>query len=225
MLFKELGLSAELLRAVDEQGYSTATPVQQQAIPPILAGRDILASAQTGTGKTAGFTLPLLQRLQQSNKPKRTLRALILTPTRELAAQITDSVRDYGRHLPFRGTMIFGGVSINPQITKLKRGVDIVVADEDEVMALVETRNFDDMLKALDDYSNLFAITRSAKGSVIVHGDEKVVQAAAGVKDIVDTTGAGDAYCAGFLFGWANDLPLSHCAQYGTHCATQVAAT
>jgi ATP-dependent RNA helicase RhlE len=128
MLFKELGLSAELLRAVDEQGYSTATPVQQQAIPPILAGRDILASAQTGTGKTAGFTLPLLQRLQQSNKPKRTLRVLILTPTRELAAQITDSVRDYGRHLPYQGTMIFGGVSINPQITKLKRGVDIVVA-------------------------------------------------------------------------------------------------
>jgi sugar/nucleoside kinase (ribokinase family) len=81
---------------------------------------------------------------------------------------------------------------------------------------------FDDTLAALGDYSNLFAITRSAKGSVIVHGDEKVVQAAAGVEKIVDTTGAGDAYCAGFLFGWANDLPLYQCAQYGTHCATQV---
>lgn len=104
----------------------------------------------------------------------------------------------------------------------VRDGVDIVVADEDEVMALVETRNFDDAVKALDDYNNLFAITRSAKGSVIIHGDEKVVQAAAGVKEIVDTTGAGDAYCAGFLFGWANGLPLSHCAQYGTHCATQV---
>ena len=104
----------------------------------------------------------------------------------------------------------------------VRDGVDIVVADEDEVMALVGTRNFDDTLKALDGYSNLFAITRSAKGSVIIHGDETVVQAAAGVKDIVDTTGAGDAYCAGFLFGWANGLPLSHCAQYGTHCATQV---
>ena len=128
MLFNELGLSAELLRAVKEQGYTTATPVQQQAIPPILAGRDILASAQTGTGKTAGFTLPLLQLLQQSEGSERTLRALILTPTRELAAQIADSVRDYGRYLPFRSTMIFGGVSINPQISKLKRGVDIVVA-------------------------------------------------------------------------------------------------
>ncbi|ANO51169.1 DEAD/DEAH box helicase [Woeseia oceani] len=128
MLFKELGLSAELLRAVEEQGYTTATPVQQQAIPPILAGKDILASAQTGTGKTAGFTLPLLQLMQQKESSKRTLRALILTPTRELAAQVADSVRDYGRHLPFKSTMIFGGVSINPQIAKLRRGVDIVVA-------------------------------------------------------------------------------------------------
>ena len=104
----------------------------------------------------------------------------------------------------------------------VRDGVDIVVADEDEIMALVETRDFDGALKALDTFDNLFAITRSAKGSVIVHGDETVVQAAAGVEKLVDTTGAGDAYCAGFLFGWANDLPLSHCAQYGTHCATQV---
>jgi sugar/nucleoside kinase (ribokinase family) len=104
----------------------------------------------------------------------------------------------------------------------VRDGVDIVVADEDEVNALVQTSSFDDTLRALKDYSNLFAITRSAKGSVIVHGDKKVVQAAAGVEKIIDTTGAGDAYCAGFLFGWANDLPLSQCAQYGTYCATQV---
>jgi sugar/nucleoside kinase (ribokinase family) len=104
----------------------------------------------------------------------------------------------------------------------VRDGVDIVVADEDEVNALVQTSSFDDTLTALNDYNNLFAITRSAKGSIIVHGDEKIVQAAAGVEKIIDTTGAGDAYCAGFLFGWANDLPLSLCAQYGTYCATQV---
>jgi sugar/nucleoside kinase (ribokinase family) len=106
----------------------------------------------------------------------------------------------------------------------VRDGVDIVIADEDEVSALVETGDFDDTLAALDDFDNLFAITRSAKGSVIVYGDEKIVQPAAGVssEQIVDTTGAGDAYCAGFLFGWANDLPLSHCAQYGTYCATKV---
>jgi sugar/nucleoside kinase (ribokinase family) len=99
---------------------------------------------------------------------------------------------------------------------------DIVVADEDEVNALVETGSFEETLAALDGYNNLFAITRSSKGSVIVHGDERVVQPAAGVREIVDTTGAGDAYCAGFLYGWTNDLSLSHCAQYGTHCATKV---
>jgi sugar/nucleoside kinase (ribokinase family) len=104
----------------------------------------------------------------------------------------------------------------------VRDGVDIVVADEDEVNALVECSNFDDTLAALNDFNNLFVITRSAKGSVIVSGDETVVQPAAGVEDIIDTTGAGDAYCAGFLYGWANDLPLSHCAQYGTYCATEV---
>jgi sugar/nucleoside kinase (ribokinase family) len=106
----------------------------------------------------------------------------------------------------------------------VRDGVDIVVADEDEVNALVESNNFDDTLAALDGFDNLFAITRSAKGSVIVHGDEKVVQPAAGLSgdQIIDTTGAGDAYCAGFLFGWADDLPLSQCAQYGTYCATKV---
>ena len=128
MLFNKLGLSAELLRAIEEQGYNKATPIQQQAIPLILEGRDVLAGAQTGTGKTAGFTLPLLQRLQNLQSGKRRVRALILTPTRELAAQVSESVRGYGRHLPFKATVIFGGVSINTQISKLRKGTDIVVA-------------------------------------------------------------------------------------------------
>jgi len=130
MLFSKLGLSAELLRAVQEQGYEEATPVQQQAIPLVLEGRDILAGAQTGTGKTAGFTLPMLQHLQQSESDGRRprVRALILTPTRELAAQVAESVRTYGRYLPYKSAVIFGGVSINPQISKLRKGVDIIVA-------------------------------------------------------------------------------------------------
>jgi ATP-dependent RNA helicase RhlE len=128
VLFNELGLTAELLRAVEEQGYTQPTPIQQQSIPVILDGRDVLAAAQTGTGKTAGFTLPLLQRLQQGTENRRRIRALVLTPTRELAAQVGDSIRDYGRFLPFRTAVIFGGVSINTQIDKLKKGVDVVVA-------------------------------------------------------------------------------------------------
>ncbi len=128
MSFNQLGLSAELLRAVNEKGYRDATPVQQQSIPLILEGRDLLAGAQTGTGKTAGFALPMLQKLQYSQKNRRSVRALILTPTRELAAQVGESVRDYGRHLPFRTAVIFGGVSINTQISKLRKGVDVVVA-------------------------------------------------------------------------------------------------
>ncbi len=130
MLFNQLGLSAELLRAIEEQGYREATPIQQQAIPLILEGRDVLGGAQTGTGKTAGFTLPLLQRLQASRPGGRggRVRVLILTPTRELAAQVGESVRDYGRHLPFKTAVIFGGVGIHPQISKLRKGVDIVVA-------------------------------------------------------------------------------------------------
>ena len=129
MLFSELGLSAELLRATQKQGYQEATPIQQQAIPLILEGHDLLAGAQTGTGKTAGFTLPLLQRLQNSQATgHKGVRALILVPTRELAAQVAESVSDYGRYLPFSSTVIFGGVSINPQISKLRRGTDIVIA-------------------------------------------------------------------------------------------------
>ena len=130
MLFSEIGLSAELLRATEKQGYQEATPIQQQAIPLILEGHDLLAGAQTGTGKTSGFTLPLLQRLQmiEPQGQRRYVRALILVPTRELAAQVAESVENYGRYLPFTSTEIFGGVSINPQITKLRRGVDIVIA-------------------------------------------------------------------------------------------------
>ncbi len=128
MLFKELGLSAELLRAIDKKGYNEATPIQQQAIPLVLEGRDVLAGAQTGTGKTAGFTLPLLQHLQQSTENRHSVRALVLTPTRELAAQVGESVRDYGCYLPFKTVVIFGGVSINTQFAKLKKGVDVIVA-------------------------------------------------------------------------------------------------
>jgi ATP-dependent RNA helicase RhlE len=128
VLFNELGLSAELLRAVEKQGYQTATPIQQQAIPLILEGRDVLAGAQTGTGKTASFTLPMLQRLQQGTVNRRRIRALVLTPTRELAAQVAESVRCYGTFLPFRAAVIYGGVSINTQIARLRKGVDVVVA-------------------------------------------------------------------------------------------------
>lgn len=128
MLFKELGLAAELLRAVEKEGYETATPIQAKAIPHILAGRDILAAAQTGTGKTAGFTLPMLHRMQDRKASHRRIRALILTPTRELAAQVHESVRTYGKFLSFRSMEIYGGVSARPQIAKLDRGVDIVIA-------------------------------------------------------------------------------------------------
>jgi len=145
MLFKDLGLSAELLSAVEKKGYQEATPVQQQAIPLILEGKDVLAGAQTGTGKTAGFTLPVLQRLQKTHNEdqKRHPRVLVLTPTRELAAQVHESIRDYGRYLPFRSAVIFGGVSINPQKQKLIKGVDIVVATPGRLLDHVQQRSID----------------------------------------------------------------------------------
>jgi len=145
MLFKNLGLTAELLRAVEKQGYDEATPIQQQAIPLVLEGKDVLAGAQTGTGKTAGFTLPLLQQLQKSPREgqKRHPRVLVLTPTRELAAQVHESVRDYGQYLPFRSAVIFGGVSINPQKQKLIKGVDIVVATPGRLLDHVQQRSID----------------------------------------------------------------------------------
>ena len=143
MLFNQLGLSAELLRAVEKQGYESATPIQQQAIPAILKGRDVLAGAQTGTGKTAGFTLPMLHQLQHGEKNHRRIRALVLTPTRELAAQVADSIRGYGEYLPFRTAVIYGGVSINTQIAKLKKGVDIVVATPGRLLDHLQQRTID----------------------------------------------------------------------------------
>jgi ATP-dependent RNA helicase RhlE len=146
--FESLGLSAELLRAVTEQGYTEPTPIQAQAIPVVLSGRDLLGAAQTGTGKTAGFTLPLLQRLtaggNTSASPARhPIRALILVPTRELAAQVQESVRAYGRHSKLRSTVIFGGVGFKPQADELKRGVDIVVATPGRLLDHVEQRTID----------------------------------------------------------------------------------
>ena len=130
MSFDTFGLQAEILRAVHEQGYTTPTPVQISAIPAVLAGRDLMAGAQTGTGKTAGFTLPMLQLLSQrpGTQKRGAIRALILTPTRELAAQVAESVRDYGKYLRLRSTVIFGGVGFNPQKNQLQRGTDIVIA-------------------------------------------------------------------------------------------------
>jgi ATP-dependent RNA helicase RhlE len=147
-LFTGLGLSAALTRAVTEAGYTVPTPVQTQAIPVILEGRDVLAGAQTGTGKTAGFTLPLLQRLSakgnDSYSPARhPVRALILTPTRELAAQVEESVRTYGKHLPLRTTLVYGGVGINPQIHALRRGVDILVATPGRLLDHVQQKTVD----------------------------------------------------------------------------------
>jgi ATP-dependent RNA helicase RhlE len=143
MLFNQLGLSAELLRAIDENGYREATPIQQKSIPLILDGKDILAGAQTGTGKTAGFALPLLQRLQFSPHNRRSVRALILTPTRELAAQVGENVREYGRHLPFRTAVIFGGVSINTQFSKLKKGADVIVATPGRLLDHLQRKTID----------------------------------------------------------------------------------
>ena len=143
MLFNQLGLSAELLRAIDEKGYHEATPIQQKSIPLILDGKDVLAGAQTGTGKTAGFALPLLQRLQFSPHNRRSVRALILTPTRELAAQVGESVRIYGRHLPFRTAVIFGGVSINTQFSKLKKGADVIVATPGRLLDHLQRKTID----------------------------------------------------------------------------------
>ena len=140
--FDSLGLSAELLRAVSEQGYTTPTPIQAQAIPVVLAGKDLLAAAQTGTGKTAGFTLPLLEILNKKGAG-RAVRCLILVPTRELAAQVQESVRVYGKYKPLRSTTIFGGVNINPQIQELRRGVDIVVATPGRLLDHVQQRTID----------------------------------------------------------------------------------
>lgn len=150
MKFTELGLSAGLLRAVGEQGYDTPTPIQQQAIPHVLAGRDLEALAQTGTGKTAAFVLPLLHRLTEvsgssplARAAQHAPRVLVLVPTRELAAQVLESVRVYGKHVSIRSLAVFGGVGINPQMQALRRGIDVVVATPGRLLDLLSQRAID----------------------------------------------------------------------------------
>ena len=139
--FADLGLSEPLLKAVKEQGYNTPSPIQAQAIPAVISGRDVMAAAQTGTGKTAGFTLPLLDILSkggtaQSRVQSNNIRALVLTPTRELAAQVSDSIATYGKHLNLHSTVVFGGVKINPQMMRLRQGVEVLVATPGRLMDL-----------------------------------------------------------------------------------------
>jgi ATP-dependent RNA helicase RhlE len=144
MSFASLGLSEELVRAVTERGYTEPTPIQAQAIPVILKGGDLMGGAQTGTGKTAGFTLPLLQRLMSKHVAgKAPIRALVLTPTRELAAQVEESVRIYGKHLPLKSMMMFGGVNINPQIKQLHGRVDILVATPGRLLDHLQQKTVD----------------------------------------------------------------------------------
>ncbi len=146
MSFDQLGLAADILRAVADEGYTAPTPVQEQAIPLVLQGRDLLAAAQTGTGKTAAFVLPILERLRvhgnMSFSPARhPVRALILTPTRELAMQVSDSVRAYGRHVPLRSGVVYGGVPVDPQIKELLRGLEILVATPGRLLDHVGQRS------------------------------------------------------------------------------------
>lgn len=137
MTFAELGLHDALLRAVSEKNYTTPSPIQQQAIPAVLTGTDVMAAAQTGTGKTASFTLPLLQRLSGGFKPKSNhIRALVLTPTRELAAQVGENVDIYGQYLPLKSAVVYGGVKINPQMMKLRGGLDVLVATPGRLLDL-----------------------------------------------------------------------------------------
>jgi len=151
MLFTSLGLSDPILKAINETGYTKPTPIQAKAIPLVLEGKDVLAAAQTGTGKTAAFTLPLLERMVQNHKktvthkgqPKRHVRALILTPTRELAAQIGENVDMYAKYLPYKSTVIFGGVNINKQINILKGGVDILIATPGRLLDLASQKMVD----------------------------------------------------------------------------------
>jgi len=141
MNFEELNLAPAIVQAVREQGYDTPTPIQAQAIPLVLQGCDLLAGAQTGTGETAAFTLPMLQRLTQSEGSRnkwgnKAIRALILAPTRELAAQVEENVRLYATHLDIKSTVIFGGVGMNPQIDRIKKGVDVLVATPGRLLDL-----------------------------------------------------------------------------------------
>src|SRR5580704_14090110 len=145
MSFSDLGLLPELLRAVADKGYDVPSAIQVQAIPAVVAGRDVLAGAQTGTGKTAGFVLPILQRLvaDTARSNNRAPRALVLTPTRELAAQVAQSARDYGKYVQIRITQVFGGVNINPQISALRSGCDVLVATPGRLLDLAQQRAVD----------------------------------------------------------------------------------
>jgi ATP-dependent RNA helicase RhlE len=137
MSFADLGLSAPILEAVAEKGYDTPSPIQAQAIPAVIEGKDVMAAAQTGTGKTAGFTLPILELLSRGPAAKANqARALVLTPTRELAAQVGENVAMYGKNLPLRSAVVFGGVKINPQMMKLRKGVDVLVATPGRLLDL-----------------------------------------------------------------------------------------
>ena len=145
MSFTTLGLDEALLKAIKETGYTAPTPIQAKAIPTVIEGKDVLAAAQTGTGKTAGFTLPILQRLSQTQpkmKPKQ-IRVLVLTPTRELAAQVEESIKTYGKHLKHSSTVIFGGVGINPQLAALRKGVEIVVATPGRLLDIAGQKGID----------------------------------------------------------------------------------
>ncbi len=145
MSFTNLGLSEPLLKAIKDQGYDTPTPIQLQAIPTVIEGKDVLAAAQTGTGKTAGFTLPLLERLSQThpNMGKKQIRVLVLTPTRELAAQVAESIKTYGKYVPYTSTVIFGGVGINPQLATIRKGVDIVIATPGRLLDIAGQKGID----------------------------------------------------------------------------------
>ncbi|MEH6446526.1 MAG: DEAD/DEAH box helicase, partial [Oceanospirillaceae bacterium] len=137
MSFADLGLCEPILKAVTEKGYTLPSPIQAKAIPAVLEGKDVMAAAQTGTGKTAGFTLPILHNLAKGNKAKaNSIRTLILTPTRELAAQVHENVETYSQYLPLTSAVVFGGVKINPQMQKLRRGVDVLVATPGRLMDL-----------------------------------------------------------------------------------------
>lgn len=137
MDFSSLGLSEQILQAVKELGYEKPSPIQEQAIPAIISGKDVMAAAQTGTGKTAGFTLPLLELLKGGERPKANqVRALVLTPTRELAAQVQDSVQQYSKHTELKSDVVFGGVKVNPQMMRLRRGTDVLVATPGRLLDL-----------------------------------------------------------------------------------------
>jgi len=145
MPFTNLGLNESLLKAIKDQGYDTPTPIQQQAIPVVIEGKDVLAAAQTGTGKTAGFTLPLLERLSETHPkmgPKQ-IRVLVLTPTRELAAQVAESIKTYGKYMKYTSTVIFGGVGIYPQLATIKKGVDIVIATPGRLLDIASQKGID----------------------------------------------------------------------------------